>query len=53
MDNADRAGRNTARWNGKLNRKALKPGSYRLVATARTRAGVRGAAKTKAFRVRR
>ena len=50
---ADRAGRNTVRWNGKLNGRFLKPGSYRLVATARTKAGVRGAAKTKAFRVKR
>jgi hypothetical protein len=53
FSHADKAGRNTVRWNGRLNRKALRPGSYRLVATARTRAGVRSAAKTKAFRVKR
>lgn len=49
---ADTAGRNAVRWNGKLRSRSLKPGSYRLVATPRTAAGVKGAVRTKAFSVR-
>jgi CSLREA domain-containing protein len=50
---ADKPGKNTVKWNGKLKGKALKTGSYRLVATATTKAGLRGTAKTTAFTVKR
>jgi hypothetical protein len=50
---ADAAGRNTVRWNGKLRGRALRTGSYRLVATAVSSAGVAGAAVSRTFAVKR
>jgi hypothetical protein len=45
------AGRSTARFNGYVRRRALRPGRYRLTATPRDLAGNRGSAKRTSFRV--
>ncbi|MFL5830328.1 MAG: PKD domain-containing protein [Solirubrobacteraceae bacterium] len=47
----DRAGRNSFRWNGRLGRKKLPAGHYRLRATPRNRAGT-GSAVTVGFVIR-
>jgi hypothetical protein len=53
LNHTDKAGKNTMSWSGQLKKKALKAGTYRLRASATTKAGVRGPQVTKVFRVKR
>ena len=48
-----KAGVNRRRWAGRLRRKALKPGRYRMLATASDTAGQKSARARARFRIRR
>jgi hypothetical protein len=48
-----KAGANRRRWSGRLRRKALRPGRYRMLATATDTAGQKSARARARFRIRR
>ena len=48
-----KAGPNRRRWSGRLHRKALRPGRYRMLATATDAAGQKSARARVRFRIRR